>query len=289
MEETITELERGRESYAIGSWLTAFDSFSMADQATPLSADDLELLARSGYMLGRDDDYVDALVRAHQAHLASGDAPRGVRCAIWIGHSMLFRGQTAHAGGWFARAQRLLDRVEQDCVERGYMLIPIWLEQMGSGDYEAGRATAVRAEEIGERFDDADLVWLARDDQARALLRLDRVQEGLRLVEEILVATDAGECSPFITGILYCNTIAFCRDAYELRHAREWTEALTRWCRQQPEMVAHNGLCLVHRAEVLQLMGAWEAALEESTGRRRAIHAGRAQPDRVRPSALSAR
>ena len=44
----------------------------------------------------------------------------------------------------------------------------------------------------------------------------------------------------------------------------EWTDALTRWCEGQPEMVAHNGLCLVHRAEIMQLRGAWEDALEEA-------------------------
>ena len=86
----------------------------------------------------------------------------------------------------------------------------------------------------------------------------------MRLVDEALVAATAGELSPIVTGIVYCNTIAFCRDAYELRHAREWTEALTRWCDGQPEMVAHNGLCLVHRAEIMQLQGAWEDALVEA-------------------------
>jgi ATP/maltotriose-dependent transcriptional regulator MalT len=63
---------------------------------------------------------------------------------------------------------------------------------------------------------------------------------------------------------VYCNTIAFCRDAYELRRAREWTEALTRWCEQQPDMVAHKGLCLVHRAEIMTLGGAWGDALKEA-------------------------
>ena len=91
-----------------------------------------------------------------------------------------------------------------------------------------------------------------------------RVEEGLRLVDEVLVAAMAGELSPLVTGIIYCNTIAFCQDAYELRHAREWTEALTGWCERQPEMVAHNGLCLVHRAEIMQLQGAWSDALEEA-------------------------
>jgi DNA-binding CsgD family transcriptional regulator len=79
-----------------------------------------------------------------------------------------------------------------------------------------------------------------------------------------MVAVTAGELSPVVAGIVYCNTIAFCRDAYELRRAREWTEALTRWCEQQPDMVAHKGLCLVHRAEIMTLGGAWKEALEEA-------------------------
>jgi hypothetical protein len=58
--------------------------------------------------------------------------------------------------------------------------------------------------------------------------------------------------------------IAHCHDLYELRRAREWTEALTHWCEQQPDMVAHTGVCLVHRAEIFGLQGAWANALEEA-------------------------
>jgi DNA-binding NarL/FixJ family response regulator len=78
------------------------------------------------------------------------------------------------------------------------------------------------------------------------------------------VVATGGQLSPVVTGIVYCNTIAFCRNAYEIRRAREWTDALTRWCESQPEMVAHNGLCLVHRAEIMQLQGAWDEALQEA-------------------------
>lgn len=257
-------LERGRSSYAGEAWRSAFESLVDADRVAPLGPQDLELLARSAYMLGRDDDYVSALERAHHAHLDAGDTPLAVRCAVWIGHSLLFRGEVARTAGWFARAQRLLDRDGRDCVERGYLLIPVWLEQMGGGDYEGGYATATQAVEIGERFGDADLVWLARDDQARALLHQGRIDEGLRLVNEALVVATAGELSPIVTGIVYCNTIAFCRDVYELRHVREWTDALSRWCERQPEMVTHNGLCLVHRAEIRLLQGAWDTALDEA-------------------------
>jgi DNA-binding CsgD family transcriptional regulator len=262
--DAATELERGRESYAKGAWAEAYESLSAADQAAQLGAGDLELLARAAYMLGRDDDYVSGLERAHHAHLDAGEALPAVRCAFWIGHNMLFRGDAVRASGWFGRAQRLLDSGEQDCVERGYLLIPLWLKQMAGGDNEAGYMTAAEAADIGERFGDADLMWLARDEQGRALLRQGRVEEGLRLVDEVFVAALAGELSPILTGIIYCNTIAFCRNAYELHHAREWTQALTLWCERQPEMVAHNGLCLVHRAEIMQLQGAWADALDEA-------------------------
>jgi tetratricopeptide (TPR) repeat protein len=258
------ELERGRESYTAGAWLDAHEALAAADEQEGLAAGDLELLARAAYMLGRDDDYVGALERAHSAHLDAGNAPAAVRCAFWIGHNMLFRGEAARAGGWFARAERQLERGGRDCAERGWLLIPLWLEQMAAGDWEAGHATAAEAASIAERFGDGDLVWLARDEQGRALLGQGRVVDALRLVDETLVAATAGELSPVVTGIVYCNTIAFLSDAYELQHAREWTEALTRWCETQPEMVAHNGLCLVHRAEILERQGAWTEALAEA-------------------------
>ena len=257
-------LERGRECFTEGAWADAYDLLSAADRAAPLGAGDLELLARSAYMLGRDDEYVTGLERAQRSYLDGGDVPRAVRCAFWIGHNMLFRGETGRATGWFGRAKRLLEREQQDCVEHGYLLIPVWLAQMAGDDWAAGYATAAEAAEIGERFGDPDLVWIARDEQGRALVNWGRVGDGLRLVDEALVVAAAGELSPIVTGIVYCNTIAFCRDVYQLRRAREWTVALTRWCDQQPDMVAHKGLCLVHRAEIMQLGGAWRDALEEA-------------------------
>ncbi len=256
-------LERGRASYGKGAWLDAYESLSRADENDLLEPEDLELLARSAYMLGRDDDYVRGLERAHHGHLDAGEVPRAARCAWWIGHNLLFRGETARATGWFGRGDRLLDREGRDCVERGYLLIPVGLRAEASGDAGTAYATWTEAAAIGERFGDPDLVTIARMGQGHALVRQGQTEEGFRLVDETMVAVTTGELSPIVAGIVYCNTIAFCQEAHEVRRAREWTNALTEWCDRQPDMVAHTGVCLVHRAEVMQLQGAWRAALEE--------------------------
>jgi DNA-binding CsgD family transcriptional regulator len=262
--DSARSLEQGRGAYADRAWADAFAELARANREQPLAPDDLELLARSAYMLGLDDEYRSALEQAFHAYRDTGDELRAARCAWWIGHNLMFQGQSAPARGWFARGQRSLEREDRDCVERGYLLIPALLEHTGRGEYGAAHALAVEIAEIGERFRDEDLVAIALMEQGHALVREGRAEEGLRLVDETMVAVTTGELSPVVAGIVYCNTIAFCRDMYELRRAREWTEALTRWCDQQPDMIAHRGLCLVHRAEIMTLGGEWREALDET-------------------------
>jgi DNA-binding NarL/FixJ family response regulator len=257
------DIDRGRQSFARGAWRESYDALTAAEQAAPLSPLDLELLGRAAYMLGRDDDYVSALERAYRAHLDAGGPLPAIRCAFWIGHSWLFRGRAALASGWFARAHRLLNGAPDDVAERGYVLVGELLDHLVNGRTDDARATAADISQIGERFGDPDLVALGMMEHGHALVRLGRTDEGVRLIDETMVAVTSGELSPIVAGIVYCNTIAFCRSVYQLRRVKEWTEALTRWCARQPEMVAHKGVCLVHRAEIMTLGGAWTDALEE--------------------------
>lgn len=257
------DLERGRESYTRRAWIDAYESLSHADQASALGAEDLELLATSAYMLGRDDD-LSGLERAYHVYLDAGETLRAARCAIWVGMHLSIRGQMGRATGWLGRAQRLVEREGRACAEQGYLLFPPMFQHEASGDYEAAIATAAEAAEIGERFGDADLFALAAQDQGILLVRLGRVVEGLGLLDEAMVAVTAGELSPIVSGLVYCGVILGCQDAYELRRAQEWTAALTRWCDEQPDMVSFTGTCLVHRAEIMQLHGAWRDALEEA-------------------------
>jgi hypothetical protein len=156
--DAVAALGRGREALARGAWREAFTALSEADREGGLGAADTEALARCAYMLGDADAYVSALERAHAMHLAAGDVGPAVRTAFWIGHSLLFRGEAGRARGWFARAQRVSDESGVEGPERGWLLIPAWLRQMGAGDYEAGYATASAAEDIALRFEDTDLL-----------------------------------------------------------------------------------------------------------------------------------
>jgi DNA-binding CsgD family transcriptional regulator len=264
------DLERGRESYAQRAWKDAYERLSRADRGAPLALEDLELLSISAFMLARDDEAMGLLERGHHASLDAGDLPRAVRCAFWIGMMLAVRGEMGPASGWLGRTQRLVERDERDSVERGYMLLPQIFRHEAEGDLDAAASTAGSAAAIGERFRDADLFALATLQQGVALIKDGRVREGLALLDEAMVAVTAGAVSPIVVGIVYCGVILACQRVFEVRRAREWTAALTRWCEGQPDLVAFTGRCLLHRAEILQLTGSWPDALEEArrAGRR---------------------
>lgn len=262
--DALGNLGQGRACYARRAWASAYELLSEADRVSPLEPQDLERLAVTAYMIGRDEEYLNALDRAHRACLAAKDYRRAARCAFWLGLRHMFRGETAHASGWLARAERLLEREPGECVERGYLLLPVVEQHVTAGNLEAAYAAASIALQIGGRFAEPDLVALARHLQGQILLRQDEVAKGLTLFDEAMVAVTAGELSPLVTGLVYCSVIEGCQHVYALARAREWTAALTRWCDQQPELVSFTGRCLVHRAEILQLHGAWSDALEEA-------------------------
>jgi DNA-binding CsgD family transcriptional regulator len=262
--EDADDLVLGRAAYERRAWHDAYRLLSLADNASPLGVEDLERLAMSAYLTGRDEEYLRALERAHHAYLDDGRCVRAARCAFWLGLRLAFRGEIGPATGWFGRAERLLQREDKACVEEGYLLLPVTEQQLRSGSLDSAYANAMRAAEIGERFQEADLVACARHLQGRIRVEQGRVAEGLALLDEAMVAVTAGELSPLVTGLVYCSVIEACQQAYALSRAREWTSALAKWCEEQPQLVSFTGACLVHRAEILQLSGAWLDAIEEA-------------------------
>ena len=155
------ELELARDAYERLAWTEAYEAFGRADAAAPLEPGDVELFGSAAAMLGRDDEWIRCLERAHQLHLDAGDDLRAVRCGFWIGMNLAVRGELGPAIGWFSRSQRLLEHEKRDCVEHGYLLVPEAFRQDFEGEIEAAADTLRQAAEIAERFADRDLFALA--------------------------------------------------------------------------------------------------------------------------------
>ncbi len=257
-------LGRGRHAYQHRAWAEAYTALAAADRETPLSRDDLERLATAAHLIGKEAQAADLLARAHREFLEHQELERAVRCAFWLGFGLLDKGEMAQACGWLARARRILDEQEGECLEHGYLLLPDGLRCIMEGDCDAAAVAFARAVAIGRRFADRDLVALGTHGQGRALIRLGRSVEGVALLDEAMVAVTMGEVSPIVAGDVYCSVLSGCQEIFDWRRAQEWTAALTRWCAAQPELVLYRGQCLLHHSEILQLRGDWVDALGEA-------------------------
>lgn len=259
-------LAAARDAFARQDWKQAYAGLSAADTArTQLSAGDLECLAITAYMLGKDEISADVWSRAHAEWLRLHDPKRAARCTFWLVLDLLTRGEAARAAGWIARAQHLLERQPGDCAERGLLFAIVARTHVRQGGIDGAHEAASHAIELARRFaDDAELQVFSRLSFAQVMARRGEGAAAAALFDESMVAVTVGDVSPIGIGVVYCAMIEGCWWLLDLGWAREWTDALSRWCRAQPDLVAFRGQCLVHRAELMRLGGAWSEALSEA-------------------------
>ena len=262
--EASNELSAGRTAFVKKNWADALRLLNLADQGPGLRAEDLEKLASSAYLVGRDSLHQSTLERAYLKYVDEGHAIDAARCAFWLGLTLLFVGKQGSATGWLTRAQRLIDEVNGECVEEGYLTIPTAERQLAATEWEAAYSTATIAVKIGDRHKDTDLVACARHQQGRALIGQGRVEDGLALLDDAMIAVTSGELSPIMTGLIYCSVIDVCQHVYALARSREWTTAMAKWCEDHPQMISFSSTCLAHRAEVMQFHGEWLDAIREA-------------------------
>jgi DNA-binding NarL/FixJ family response regulator len=261
----VEELLRAREAFDRRDWVAAYEGLSVAGSDALLAADFADL-ATAAYLVGRHNDCIQALQRAHQAHLDAGDQHAAVRSAFWLAMTLMDRGEYAVANGWISRAERILATFEQDTVEHGYVLFFRMLGHILSGDPVTGLGEAATLTSYGRRFGDGDLLAAGLMAQGRCLLYLGRVPEGVRLLDEAMVGVTMGEVSPIFAGHTYCSLIEACQEIADFDRVAQWTTALTTWCGAQVGLVPFTGQCAVHRGQVMRVRGAFEQATAELDG-----------------------
>ena len=262
---TAETLERGRGAFEVSAWMEAYDCLAAADAETSLPPADIELFASAAFLIGRDDESAALWARAHRAHLDGGDVEQAAGCAAWLAFGLLNRGETVQAGSWIMRAVKLLDDGQRECVQVGYLVLLSGIRAMFAGDDEAAAQQIDQAVAIADRFGDPDLRMLACTGRGQALLAQGRIDEGIAVLDEVMVAATSGEVSATVAGLTYCAVISACHDVFDVRRAQEWSAALTHWCDDQPDLVPYTGWCQVHRAEIMELRGTWAEALEAAT------------------------
>ena len=230
-----------------------------------LGVDDLDRLATAAYLTGHDEEGFACWVRAHQACVSQGAVHRAAYFGTRLAQALGFKGDLGRCRGWVDRTARLLEEAGIDCVEQGYREYGLAMMRIfEAGDVAGARTHFVQAGKIGTRFAHRELLTLARIGEGRMLIYLGEIGEGMALLDEAMVSIEARELSPFATGDAYCTVIDACSELFDLGRCRSWTESFTRWCDTQQELVLYRGHCFLHRAEMLELLGAWSEALAEA-------------------------
>jgi class 3 adenylate cyclase len=258
----MSTIEQGRAAVERTDWPQAYDSFAAADSDGGLSGHDLEGYAQAAWWTGRIEEFFDLAQRSYAAHLAEGNRLRAgfvaLRLAFYYGYQLV----PAVASGWQNRAERLL-AAEPEAAEHGYLALAHSSAARWEGHFDEALEQTSKANAIGQRFDDRDLVMRAVQQEGTIRIAQGDLQRGFRLVDEACAAAVSGELGPLTTAAVYCNTITACRDLGDYGRAGEWTEATKRWCERQT-IQGFPGVCRVYRAEIMRLRGALTEAEEDA-------------------------
>jgi DNA-binding CsgD family transcriptional regulator len=253
---------RARQAYLERAWGEACEGF-LAKRGE-LSTDDLERLAVSAFLVGRNAESDDAWGLAHRRHVDAGDVGGAIRCAYWLGFRLVNALERAEANAWISRLERLVSAAPEDSLAPARLDYLTGLRAAVEGDLSTAAEDLERAAAIATRQGDEELAALSRLSLGRVRIFLGQIKTGVRLLDDAMLVVESEPISPIAVGDSYCTAIDACHDLYDVRRGQAWTDGLSRWCGLQLELVPFAGVCLVHRAEFLQLKGAWVEAMAQA-------------------------
>jgi len=253
------QLARGYEALASGDWPGAREAFASAVAAVD-SPEALDGLGRALWWLREERDAVVYRERAYAGFRRDGELARASRIALWLsGEYALAFGNDAAAGGWLARAERLLRDVAPG-AEQG------WLDLARSErtrDSEESAHLAAAALEVALTAADTDLELRALAQLGFAEVAVGKIDEGLEHLDEAMAAATGGEPTSLDTFADVCCTLMLaCERAGDAERPQQWSRVLEEFVRRY-DHVTLLAFCRTCCADVFAANGRVDAAEEE--------------------------
>jgi DNA-binding CsgD family transcriptional regulator len=269
-------LRGGQEALAAADWERARGCLEQAREReeTPEVLDGLSEVA---HFEGEYERAVELKERAFAAYRQSGSYAEAADVARWLAflHGT-FRGNFSVASGWMARAETLLEEVEE-CAAHGWLILDQAPFTRNPAEREKYAASALA---IARRFGDADLEFEALALLGETRVALGRVGEGMKLLDQAMAAVSAGEVTGHgAVGEIYCRLLSACEHASDVRRAEEWMGRVDRYVVWDHFV---RPTCKTHYGGILIEQGRWSEAETELLEAIRAFDSGY-RGDRVFP------
>jgi class 3 adenylate cyclase len=258
----VETLELGREAMDRHAWAEAIDVFVAADGDHALAADDLERLGTAAWWAGQPDQATEALERAFAGYVEAPQPGDAARVALALAYQAFRRQAVSIAMGWLARAAHMLESAP-DSPSHARIAVFHALGALMAGRLTEGIELADRAMELGQKHGDPDAYFMAMSFKGMGLVFSGDWPAGLALIDEAATAASSGKLDLRVASDIYCNTIAACRSAGDLKRAGQWADEGERWMLRQ-SVGGYPGICRVHRAELKMLRGLWTEAEQEA-------------------------
>ncbi|MEA1902242.1 MAG: adenylate/guanylate cyclase domain-containing protein [Actinomycetota bacterium] len=249
-------------AYASHDWNRTLEMLEAHGDTQSLEPDDALLKADALYWTGRFDEAIEAFETAF-ANLVAADRPAEAgQVSALLAYFAVRRQTFAVAGGWLARAEKLLDGAPESLGHAWLRLLHVGMALFNEGAVEEAIEMCDDAIEFAAKIDSRSTQSVAMSFKGLAMIQGGDWREGLSLMDESMVMAIAGD-DLRMTSDVYCNTIAACRNLGDYRRAEEWTEEAERWMHAN-SVSGYTGACKVHRAELKMIHGSWPDAEEEA-------------------------
>ena len=250
-------LREGDEAIAAADWERARACLEGALElhGAPEALDGLSEVATFEGDYERAIELKEAALAAYRER---GQRVEASHAARWLAFMYgTYHGNYAVASGWMARAESLLEGIEE-CAAHGWLTLD---RAPFSRSPEERQQVAASALAIARRFGDADLEFEAIALLGESHVALGRIDEGMKLLDEAMAALASGEVADHkAIGEIYCRLLSACEQATDVRRAEDWVSAIDRhvvWT----DFVRPT--CRTHYGGILMALGRWQEAETE--------------------------